>query len=80
MTNHTASDFAPIAANPYALALDCQRVASKLALERRYEEAVREYLVSVTYLRMSSNSDAAAQIAFAEGEIERLETVTGGSR
>jgi len=71
---HTASDFA---ATPYTRALDCQRVAAKLAAEHRYEEATREYLVSIAHLRGSDNPKAPELVAFAESEIARLASLEG---
>lgn len=77
---HTASDFVAATANPYDLGYECQRLAATLALQHRYEEAIREYLVSITYFRKADSPNVADRIAFAEGEIARLEALTGGVR
>lgn len=72
---HTASDFG----GAYELGMDCQRVAAKLALDHRYEEAVREYLVSITHLNGSDHPKAAERISFAQGEVERLSPLVDAS-
>lgn len=76
MNQHTASDFIG-AQNPTALGLDCQRLAAKLAMDHRYQEAIREYLVSIVHLRSSTAPDAAQHIAFAESEVARLSACIG---